>query len=300
MKEIDLHIHSNYSDGTDSPEEIVIKARDKKIDLIALTDHNTLDGINDFKIACLKYHQKALAGIEISSYYHNQEIHLLGYYNLETDFNLPKYQPLKDLIDEYQEIKVHQNEAILDKLIAKYPQLSNFEFYQFCKTISKRQNLNRVHIAKYLVYKNVVPTTKIALDEYINEGGPFFVSKQPIDLFKAIDTIKKTAGLAVVAHLGEYHFDINDKRLFLNECYHHQINGFECYHPLNTLDDINLIHSFYTQHTTMILTAGSDYHGKNKKHNYLGVPCNLTLSAKDKKQYDLIREQTYKSLQKLF
>ena len=76
MKQIDLHIHSNYSDGSDNPEDIVKKAHDKQLDLIALTDHNTIDGINEFKQACIKYRQNALSGVEVSTNYQGQEIDL--------------------------------------------------------------------------------------------------------------------------------------------------------------------------------------------------------------------------------
>src|SRR5699024_11027449 len=100
------HIHSNYSDGSDNPEDIVKKAHDKQLDLIALTDHNTIDGINEFKQACIKYRQNALAGIEVSTSYQGQEIHLLGYFNLEND----SFESLSKLINAYQNIKIRSEE----------------------------------------------------------------------------------------------------------------------------------------------------------------------------------------------
>ena len=96
---------------------VVKKAHDKQLDLIALTDHNTIDGIDEFKQACIKYRQNALAGIEVSTNYQGQEIHLLGYFNLEND----SFESLSKLISAYQNIKITQNEAILNKLKNSFP-----------------------------------------------------------------------------------------------------------------------------------------------------------------------------------
>ncbi len=269
--QVDLHIHSNYSDGSDTPEQIVKQAREKRINLIALTDHNTIEGIDEFKQACLKYQQPSLAGIEISTNLHGHEVHLLSYFNLDNDFNEKRFIPLKQLIDEYKAIKQHQNEAILEKLINRYPQLSIAEFYEFSKTISKKQNLNRVHIAKYLANKGIVATFQEALNDYINEDGIFFVAKVPIDLFKAIKIVHQCNGIAIIGHIGEYDLGakIND---FIDECYHQGIDGFECFHPSNQRYEIDLLWQISKKYPDLLLTMGSDYHGKNKPNNLLGKP----------------------------
>ncbi|WRK56156.1 hypothetical protein SD457_25505 [Coprobacillaceae bacterium CR2/5/TPMF4] len=128
-----------------------------------------MDGINEFKQACIKYHQNALAGVEVSTNYQGQEIHLLGYFNLEND----SFESLSKLISAYQNIKITQNEAILNKLKKQFPNISISEFYDFCKGIAKKQNLNRVHIAKYMVAKGIVSDISGAFNNYIDEKGPF-------------------------------------------------------------------------------------------------------------------------------
>ena len=292
MKQIDLHIHSNYSDGSDNPEDIVKKAHDKQLDLIALTDHNTIDGIDEFKQACIKYHQNALAGIEVSTNYQGQEIHLLGYFNLEND----SFESLSKLINAYQNIKITQNEAILNKLKKQFPDISISEFYNFCKGIAKKQNLNRVHIAKYMVAKGIVSDISGAFNNYIDEKGPFFVSKKPISLYEAIKVVHESKGIAVIAHLGEYHFSVDEKKVFIKDCLDHGIDGFECYHPLNQIEDINLLTGCQQQNPALILTAGSDYHGTNKKNNFLGISYALNLLPEQKEQFDQITTNAYNFL----
>lgn len=294
MKRIDLHIHSNYSDGSDAPEEIVKKAHDKQLDLIALTDHNTIDGIGEFKQACIKYHQDALAGIEVATYYQKQEIHLLGYFNLEND----AFESLSKLISIYQNAKTIQNEAILNRLKKQFPDISVSEFYNFCNGIAKKQNLNRVHIAKYMISKGIVSDINTAFDNYINEKGPFFVGKELISLYEAIDIIHQSKGIAVIAHLGEYHFSLNEKKDFIEDCLNHGIDGFECYHPLNQIEDIDLLVNCHQWNSGLILTAGSDYHGKNKKTNFLGISCTLDLLPEQKEQFELVTNNAYNFLLK--
>ena len=270
MKQIDLHIHSNYSDGSDNPEDIVKKAYDKQLDLIVLTDHNTIDGIDEFKQACIKYRQNALAGVEISTNYQGQEIHLLGYFNLEND----SFESLSKLINAYQNIKITQNEAILNKLKKQFPDISISEFYDFCKGIG-------------------------AFNNYIDEKGPFFVSKKPISLYEAIKVVHESKGIAVIAHLGEYHFSVDEKKVFIKDCLDHSIDGFECYHPLNQIEDINLLTGCQQQNPALILTAGSDYHGTNKKNNFLGISCVLDLLSKQKEQFNQITTNAYNFFIKL-
>ena len=133
---IDLHIHSKYSDGTFTPEEIVKEAKKRNIEMIALTDHNTLAGIPDFRKACKKYNQKALAGIEISTSYKNKEVHLLGYFPLNDDLRNKKYSLLKKILKEYKGLKQKQNEAILQKIIdvGRYD-ISIPDFYKYVKSM---------------------------------------------------------------------------------------------------------------------------------------------------------------------
>lgn len=285
MHTIDLHIHSLYSDGTDTVEQIIQKAKEKNLDLIALTDHNTLSGIHDLKVFSKKYHQDVLAGIEVSTMYQGKEIHVLGYFDVHDDFSSKKFDDLHQFLRVYKQAKVTQNKAMIMKLKEKFPNISLEEFYQYTNS----QNINRVHIAKYLIYKGLVKDINTAFDQYIGNHCPFYVKRKEMSLQKAIATIQQASGVAVIAHLGEYDFNAQDIKTFIDQCIQYGIDGFECYHPLNNQHIVGLIQNY--QH--LILTAGSDYHGLNKKNNYLGVSYSYTMNDKEYKQYIQTIEKTY-------
>lgn len=300
---IDLHIHSKYSDGTFTPEEIVKEAKRRNIEMIALTDHNTLAGIPDFRKACKKYNQKALAGIEISTSYKNKEVHLLGYFPLNDDLRNKKYSLLKKILKEYKGLKQKQNEAILQKIIdvGRYD-ISIPDFYKYVKSISVDDNYNRVHIAKYMVYKGLVDSIDDAFD-YIGEGCDFYVEKETVTLGKAIKAIRAAGGISVIAHLGEYDFSSDEMTMFFNYCRNNSVHGFECFHPSHTkidLDNIvdNTLYMIDNSSTkyNFLLTAGSDFHGKNKK-NILGETCICKLDERLIRVMNLSYLKTFKILE---
>lgn len=285
MHTIDLHIHSIYSDGTDTVEQIIQKTKKKNLDLIALTDHNTLSGIKDLKYFSKKYNQKVLAGIEVSTMYQGKEIHVLGYFPIDDDFQAAKFHDLYQFLDEYKQTKVTQNNAMIMKLKEKYSCISLDEFYQYTNS----QNINRVHIAKYLIYKGIVKDINTAFDQYIGSHCPFYVKRKEMPLQKGIEAIKKANGIAVIAHLGEYHFHDQELKIFMNQCIQYGIDGFECYHPLNDKHIVEIIQN----QQNLILTSGSDYHGFNKKKNDLGVLYNYSMNEKEYQQYCQTIIKTY-------
>lgn len=277
MYAIDLHIHSIYSDGTDTVEQIIQKAKEKKLDLIALTDHNTLDNINDLKEYSKKYNQNVIAGIELSTMYQGNEIHVLGYFPIQDDFQSAKYNSLYEFLNEYKQTKEVQNESILLKLKNTFPDISVEEFYQYTNSY----NINRVHIAKYMIKKGIVKDIQTAFDQYIGSHCPFYTKRKEMSLQKGIEAIKNAGGISIIAHLGEYDFNDEEISKFMNQCIHYGIDGFECYHPLNDREIVKIIQNY--QH--MIFTLGSDYHGNNKKNNFLGISYNYTMNKKEYEQF---------------
>lgn len=285
MIAIDLHIHSVYSDGTDGIEQIMQKAKEKKLDLIAISDHNTLANLDDLKVFSKKYNQKVLAGIEVSTMYQGKEIHILGYFPVDDDFQTEKFHDLYQFLDEYKQTKVIQNNAMIMKLKEKYSCISLDEFYQYTNS----QNINRVHIAKYLIYKGIVKDINTAFDQYIGSHCPYYVKRKEMSIQKGIEAIKKANGIAIIAHLGEYH--LNDKEIneLIDVCICYGIDGFECYHPLNDKKTVKMIQNYQQ----MILTAGSDYHGLNKKDNEMGISYHYLMSEKECQQYHQTITKTY-------
>ena len=145
MEYIDLHMHSLYSDGTDSPDELVRRAKEAGLSMIALTDHNTLDGIMDFREACRRHGMTGIGGIELSTGWEDAvlpaaadgsqtagskpgfpdkeppEIHILGYFSEDTDLSAASFAPLRKVVEDYHLLKLRHNEAIVQRIADAAP-----------------------------------------------------------------------------------------------------------------------------------------------------------------------------------
>ncbi|WP_286077446.1 PHP domain-containing protein [Thomasclavelia cocleata] len=305
LPKIDMHVHSDFSDGTFSPSEIVSKAKDLDLDLIALTDHNTFSGISEFKKACKKYKVKGIPGIELTTSYKNKEIHVLGYFNINIDFRKKNVSLLKNIIKDYEKSKKEQNEAIIKALEAAGFPVNISGFYKFMKTKTKDENYNRVHIAQYMIHENIIKSLDEAFDNYIGTDNKFFVKKKTISLGKAIRAIQTAGGICIIAHPGEYNFLPDELKLFFDFCKNNGVHGFECFHPshsnvdiLNIIDNaLNTIESSSSNYN-FLLTMGSDFHGYNKK-NKLGKVFDCSLSIEQKTIFELSCLKTYRRLEVL-
>ena len=281
MEKIDLHMHSCYSDGTDTPAQLVKTAKASGIGMIALTDHNTIAGIEAFREACRHYSQLGIDGIELSTGWPEPdsvpgaeppEIHVLGYFQPFSDFSSAAFEPLRRVICEYRVTKIRHNEAIVKKMAGARigdGALSVDGFNAFVRTLSSSGNYNRVHIARYLQHLNVVSSIEEAMEIYIGKKCPYYVPRKTITVAEAVDAIHAGGGTAVIAHIGEYHFPEARLRSFFDYCLQNGVDGFELLHPHNRPEDAAQILAFARQvHSrtgrTLVLTAGSDFHGSNK------------------------------------
>lgn len=302
---IDVHIHSTNSDGTYTPEEIVKQAKEKKLDLIALTDHNTLDGANTFAEAAKKYNQPAIVGTEISSVYKNEEIHLLAYFPLNANFYYPQYDNLRKINDNYKYGKRSQLEEIIENIGKDYEDVSVEEFYSFIKKVKSDENYNRVHVANYLMYKGIISSTTEGFEKFLNEDSKYYVYKERTQLLDAIKVVHEAGGFPVIAHIGQY--NLNDNQLVGLFCNIGTITkdfGVELYHYNHTREDIirlkNLVKGITSvTKLNITFTAGSDCHGENKP-NEIGIPYNFELSKNDKKELDKLSDNFVKFIEERF
>ena len=323
MEHIDLHMHSLYSDGTDTPDELVRRAKEAGLGMIALADHNTLDGIPDFRAACAGYHMAGIDGVELSTGWEPDhaadpvpaadptglgsapaadpsegltqkpaflqkpafpekeppEIHILGYLPKDSDLSAPSFDALRKVLKDYHLLKIRHNEEIVQRIADAAPgadRVSVEGFYAFARTQSDSGNYNRVHIARYLVHTGTAASIDDAFGRFIGKNCPYYVPKRNVTMQDAIAAIHAADGTAVVAHVGEYHFDRDRLQAFFDDSLAWGIDGFELLHPHNTPETAQAILAFAERfrRTTgrgLFLTAGSDYHGRNKK-NRQGLP----------------------------
>lgn len=259
---VDLHIHSTFSDGSETPEKIVSICKEKNLKVAALTDHNTYKGHKDFLSACEKEGIIGIPGIELTSKYDGKEIHVLGYFSPKKDMS--EASLLNRTIDTYQKSKKTQLDMTIYNLSEEFPKLSIEGFHEFIK--DNKGTINRVHLARYMKANGCVEEIDDAFDEYLYEGSPYMSERTSITVKEAIDAIHEAGGVSVIAHLGEYKFSEESVLAkFIDYCINLGMDGVELLHVHNDTKVQRSIINL-TKSKNLFYTVGSDFHGKNKKN----------------------------------
>ncbi len=260
---IDLHCHSYFSDGTFSPEEIVIKAKKRGLRAIALTDHDTIDGLETFQQAGQKYHIETITGIEFAAQYNRfrkQEIHIVG-----LCFSLTA----KALTEQMKKI-VEARQIRNEKMIYALNQLGFDISYEQIKQNAGGNIITRAHFANVLVQKNIVKNTKDAFDKYLSTDKPAYVQRQALSPALCIQTIQKSGGVAVLAHPTLYHMDYNEIELLSQELKSYGLNAIETQYSSYSSEQSKKITALADK-IGLLYSGGSDFHGKNKPNIDIGV-----------------------------
>lgn len=254
---IDFHIHTNSSDGQYSPAEIVQKTSDLGFSVIAITDHDTVAGLEDAENALAGCHKtgsnmKLLHGIELSiSWKTSGEFHLLGLGFGEVS------KRLNDVIEGLQKNRKARNETIIGKMNDAGISVTLEEVQaQFPNRI-----IGRPHFAAFLVEKKIVRTRQSAFKNYLTRGKPFYVERVGANLDEAVTAIVESGGAPVIAHplsLYKSWGKIDDT---LQEIFERGVVGLEAYHPGATLHDCRRLEELARKHGFFV-TAGSDFHGE--------------------------------------
>ena len=246
MEKADLHIHTTASDGVFSPSYIVDYAVKKGLKAIAITDHDTTLGIKEAIERSNKYENFiVIPGIELSSDYESQEVHILGYFIDEQN------KELVNVTKKLRESRLMRSEKMILKLREMGIKISLKEV----KEISDDEYIGRPHIARVLVDKRYVENVEEAFEKYIGKDKPAYVNRYKLSLKNSIDLIHKSGGVAVLAHPG-----LLDKDLNIIKLINMGLNGIEVIHPTHNEE---IIKKFYeiTRRYNLISTGGSDYHG---------------------------------------
>jgi predicted metal-dependent phosphoesterase TrpH len=246
----DLHLHSCFSDGELTPGQLAEKCAETGLEVISLTDHDTVEGVSEM-IGCAKeFGMECFSGIELSTLY-SAEIHILGY-----NFDIED-EGFKTALADIRRHRAARVNLILQKLndlginITKEEVNSNAE---------KSRSVGRVHIAKTLVSKKYVSSVKEAFDKLLMSGKAAYVPSSRIETEKAIKIIKSAGGKAVLAHPFLINIDFKNLLPLISllkewgldgiETQYYTHNNFETDFLRKTADKLGLIS-----------TCGSDYHG---------------------------------------
>ena len=256
---IDLHVHSNFSDGTFSPEELVSLALKKGLAAFALTDHDTVDGIPRARQAAAGTPLTVIPGVELSSDYQGRDIHVLG---LGLDLQDTRFL---GYLEQFRQARDARNAKMLSRL------------QEHGVNISKEQMLaafpgcvwTRAHFARYLRDHGYVRDMPEAFSRYIGDGAPCFVPKEQISPFEAVRRILENGAHPVLAHPLLYHFSPSELETLTAKLCACGLQGLEAIYSTNRFSDESAMKQLAKRHGLHI-TGGSDFHGSNKPDIDLG------------------------------
>jgi len=273
---IDLHIHSTFSDGRDSVEEIVEKANELGLTHLSITDHNKCTAyLNENRHLFKNFNGTIISGTEIFTLFHENAIDVLVY-------NFDVYK-MKQFLDEnypsYQEDKMIRLHKTLDKLSENGVK---FDKELLIKQMQGNKLMSEYVIENIMSYEENLKFfdyTKINQPEFLNKylcnpSSTFYINFNTIypSLEKLITAIKQIGGITFLAHAYAYKFDVNK---CLDELVAYGLDGLECYHPCFTKEQSDYLVNYCKKHN-LLISGGSDYHG-NSRNNKLGRALNTNL-----------------------
>ena len=258
-KYCDLHTHSCFSDGTDTPAQIIEAAEKLKLTHVALCDHNTVDGLPEFVLSARNKNIEAVAGIELSTDYGSTELHLLGLF-LPHD----RLRSVADFVKESNRLKEQSNIRMIESL-----KKAGFNLdYDKIKATTPNGMVNRSHVADYMLAHKMITSKVKAFETILSpEAGHYVEPKRP-DIWEVLEFLKFLNAAPILAHPL---INLNYKELyeFLEKAKDCGLLGLECHYSLYSPSDTKIMMTL-VEHFGLLPSGGSDYHGKAKPDIYLG------------------------------
>jgi len=251
----DLHLHTHFSDGTYSPEELVGHAGRVGLRAIAVTDHDTVEGCDRAARACAASGLEFVAGAELTCELEGCEVHLLGYY---LDTAHPRLLQELAVFQRVRQERVREMVAKLNEL--QLPLEAETVF-----ALANCRSPGRPHVARALVQQGLCGTVDEAFERYLKKHRPAWVPKFKMSARQAISLIHEARGLAVVAHPGLNHNDHIIPRLVETS-----LDGIECWHTKHTRAATERYVALARQYG-LLITGGSDCHGLSKGKPLIGT-----------------------------
>jgi len=266
---IDLHTHSWFSDGTKSPTELVQLAANSGVSAIAITDHDTMDGVDEAMAVSSEFGVEVVPGLEVSVIHKKKPLHILGY------FMDPADSKLAAALSVLQEARDRRNA----KIIAKLQAVGVAATVEELKKISGIGQTGRPHIAKLLVNHGLVRSIPQAFDEYLKKDAKAYVARFAYSAEEAISFITEAGGLAVLAHPIQVDKTLNSLVTLLPVLKSYGLDGIEAYYPTQKKKMRKRIRMF-ARENDLLLTGGSDYHGDIRPGTRLAGGNNVYVSPR--------------------
>jgi predicted metal-dependent phosphoesterase TrpH len=256
----DLHIHSLFSDGTFTPEEIAFRGRTHGLSLLALTDHDTLEGCPRMEAACHAQGIEFLPGAELTAEVDGNELHLLAYCMDQ------HHEELLVELARFQEVRQNRIREMVAKLNALGIPLDPEAVFRLANCRSP----GRPHVGRALVEAGICPTQDEAFERFLKRNRPAWVPKFKMSAVETIQLIHRSGGVAVLAHPG-----LNRSDDVIPGLVAAGLDGIECYHTKHSNSTTQHYVALAEQYR-LLVTGGSDCHGMNKGRPLLGtikLPC---------------------------
>lgn len=270
---VDMHMHSIYSDGELTPNELIKKAYENNIGIISITDHDTLLGLknitHDFDEAC---YVKVIPGIELSAKVQKGRMHILGY-----DFDIDD-KSLNDKMKEIRNNSMYSVIALINQLKIDYDIM--FDSKDIKELFSLKGNIGRPNVAKLLVKEGYVKSVQESFDKYlISAYKKTRTLNRGLSYEECIKLIKDAGGISVLAHPNQLKMDNEELEETIKNMIDCGLDGIEVYHSGHTKEETKRYLELSKKYN-LLVSAGSDYHGKMVKPD---VEIGVTSSGKIKK-----------------
>lgn len=255
MKFADLHLHTQFSDGTFTPEELVQHAQKNGLGCIALTDHDTVEGCARAAAACAAVKMEFITGSELTAEHEDIEVHILGYF-LDTG-----NKALLERIAQFQSVRqhrIHEMVAALNKLGVPLQVESVF-------ALANCKSPGRPHVARAMVKEKLIGSLDEAFERFLKKGRPAWVPKTKMSALEGIELIHQAGGLAVMAHPG-----LNRTDEIIPDLVDAGLDGIECFHTKHS----TVMSERYleiAEEYDLLVTGGSDCHGYSKNKPLIGT-----------------------------
>ena len=274
MSPIDLHTHSTKSDGTFSPAELIRYAQLRGLSAIALTDHDTADGIEEALLAADKLKEEALMsppsdspaipevipGVELSTEYRGRDIHIVG---LFIDWKNPEFI---SKLREFADARIYRNQKMC-RLLSEggYPVDYNGLRLHFPDTV-----ITRAHFAQYMLEKGFISSIDEAFRKLIGDDCPFFVPREKISPHDGVSFLLQYGAVPILAHPLQYKMSDSQLRELLDSLCEYGLSGIEVYYSGYKSADTAYL-SRLAAEFGLLPSGGSDFHGSRKKGLDLGT-----------------------------
>lgn len=269
---VDLHLHSTASDGTLSPQQLVQLASKLNLRTIAVTDHDSVEGITPARRAGTKTGVEVIPAVELSSDLDGRDIHFLGYF---IDYKN------KWLEDHLERLRQARYERAL-KMVEKLKEIGLEIPFQEVLETAGRGAVGRSHLATVMVRRGYIHSIQEAFDRYIGRDSPCYVEKYNYSCQDVINIIKKINGISVLAHPGLSHVD-NCIPEFIN----YGLIGLEIYHSEHSPEQVKHYRKL-AKNYKLIVTGGSDCHGLESTRGLaigsVKVPLKVAIDLKELKR----------------